>query len=315
MPVVFRAKHASTSHQCTISPPRHTFRTKSTHARFESAVHKPVPPPFLRLQRFPGNFGHSGIRRRALCIGINYYKQELELGGCVNDAKNISRLLIEHYHYTPDAIILLVDDSLDPRFQPTMANIQGWMRWLVDGAQPNDLLFFSYSGHGDQQADVDGDEADGWDEAIVPVDHKQYGIIIDDDMHEVLVKSLPCGCRLTAVVDSCYSGSVLDLPYLYCCDGPEECEVTASFITRKTAYADVILWSSCKDSQVCADTYVEGIAVSAMSNAFITCLSRNPDVTCGELLHALREIVRPYDGQKPQLSSSHPIDINVKFVM
>ena len=51
------------------------------------------------------------------------------------------------------------------------------MNWLVRGAQPNDSLFFHYSGHGSQQQDHDGDEVDGTDETICPVDYKDAGQI------------------------------------------------------------------------------------------------------------------------------------------
>jgi hypothetical protein len=54
------------------------------------------------------------------------------------------------------------------------------MRWLVQGAQPNDSLFFHFSGHGGQTEDLDGDEDDGLDETIYPVDFKQAGMIVDD---------------------------------------------------------------------------------------------------------------------------------------
>ena len=36
------------------------------------------------------------------------------------------------------------------------------------------------SGHGGQTKDLDGDEADGFDEVIYPVDFKQAGHIVDD---------------------------------------------------------------------------------------------------------------------------------------
>ena len=35
----------------------------------------------------------------------------------------------------------------------------------------------------------------------------------------MMVKTLPQGCRLTALFDSCHSGSVLDLPYMYSTKG------------------------------------------------------------------------------------------------
>ena len=39
----------------------------------------------------------------------------------------------------------------------------------------------SSSGHGGQTKDTDGDEDDGFDEVIYPVDYKQAGHIVDDE--------------------------------------------------------------------------------------------------------------------------------------
>lgn len=66
---------------------------------------------------------------------------------------------------------------------------------------------------------MDGDEDDGYDEVIYPVDYKSAGHIVDDDMHDILVKPLVAGVRLTAIFDSCHSGSALDLPYIYSTQG------------------------------------------------------------------------------------------------
>ena len=38
------------------------------------------------------------------------------------------------------------------------------------------------------------------DEAICPLDFRQAGLIIDDDLHTLLVKPLPAGVRLTALM-------------------------------------------------------------------------------------------------------------------
>jgi len=38
-------------------------------------------------------------------------------------------------------------------------------------------------------------------------------------MHRIMVMSLQPGVRLTAIFDSCHSGSALDLPYLYSTQG------------------------------------------------------------------------------------------------
>lgn len=38
-------------------------------------------------------------------------------------------------------------------------------------------------------------------------------------MHDLMVRPLPPKCRLTAIFDSCHSGTVLDLPYVYSTKG------------------------------------------------------------------------------------------------
>lgn len=74
-------------------------------------------------------------------------------------------------------------------------------------------------GHGGQTKDTDGDEEDGYDEVIYPVDFRAAGHIVDDEMHRIMVQSLQPGVRLTAIFDSCHSGSALDLPYIYSTQG------------------------------------------------------------------------------------------------
>jgi len=103
--------------------------------------------------------------------------------------------------------------------QPTKQNLLRAMHWLVKDARPNDSLFFHYSGHGGQTKDLDGDENDGYDEVIYPVDFRQTGHITDDEMHRIMVLPLQAGVRLTAIFDSCHSGTALDLPYIYSTQG------------------------------------------------------------------------------------------------
>ncbi|TFY80345.1 hypothetical protein EWM64_g3663 [Hericium alpestre] len=140
-------------------------------------------------------------KKKALCIGINYTGQKNALHGCINDAKGVRKFLIDYYHYDPKRIVLLTDDARDPHDLPTKANILGAMRWLVRGARTHDALFLHYSGHGGQTRDRDGDEVDGYDEMIFPLDYNRAGTIIDDVIHDTVIKPLPPGCRLTAVFD------------------------------------------------------------------------------------------------------------------
>ena len=77
-------------------------------------------------------------------------------------------------------MIILTDDNPNWHFQPTRQNIIQAMGWLARDARPGDSLFFHYSGHGGRQRDTDGDEDDGYDETILPVDFQKTGQITDD---------------------------------------------------------------------------------------------------------------------------------------
>ncbi|KAJ5084481.1 hypothetical protein NUU61_009060 [Penicillium alfredii] len=167
------------------------------------------------------NFQYSRCtgKRKALLIGVNYFGQKGQLRGCINDVKNMSTYLNQNFGYAREDMVLLTDDQQNPMSQPTKANILRAMHWLVKDAQPNDSLFFHYSGHGGQTPDLDGDEDDGYDEVIYPVDFRAAGHIVDDEMHRIMVQSLRPGVRLTAIFDSCHSGSALDLPYIYSTSG------------------------------------------------------------------------------------------------
>lgn len=98
----------------------------------------------------------------------------------------MSTYLNGHFGYKREDMVILTDDQQNPMSQPTKANILRAMHWLVKDAHPNDSLFFHYSGHGGQTPDLDGDEDDGYDEVIYPVDFRQAGHIVDDEMHRIM---------------------------------------------------------------------------------------------------------------------------------
>ncbi|ENI03763.1 hypothetical protein COCC4DRAFT_172506 [Bipolaris maydis ATCC 48331] len=208
-------------------PPRPGMMPTVNSNQWTHGNHSAPPPPPSGAQ----NFGHGAPngysfqysacngRRKALLIGINYFGQRGQLRGCINDVKNMSTYLNEFFGYKREDMVTLTDDQQNPMSQPTKANILRAMHWLVKDARPNDSLFFHYSGHGGQTKDLDGDEDDGYDEVIYPVDFRTAGHIVDDEMHRIMVAPLQPGVRLTAIFDSCHSGSALDLPYIYSTQG------------------------------------------------------------------------------------------------
>ena len=116
--------------------------------------HNAPPPPPQGAQGFGSgapsgyNFQYSNCtgRRKALLIGINYFGSKSQLRGCINDVKNMSTYLNGNFGYAREDMVILTDDQQNPMSQPTKQNILRAMHWLVKEAQPNDSLFFHYSG-------------------------------------------------------------------------------------------------------------------------------------------------------------------------
>jgi len=284
-------------------------------------------------------------RKKALLVGINYLRDpQSRLKGAINDALNMKRILIERYgfHEDPTSMVLLTDDQQDPWKQPTRSNITTAMQWLAADAQPGDSLFFHYSGHGSQVTDrsiivrdTSGDEEDGLDETICPVDYRTAGQIVDDDIWDLIVKPLPSGCRLTALMDCCHSGTGMDLPYVFTATGTLSTSAHMSYSGRgglfgrhkpkahapnnsRESRADAVLFSGCRDDQTSADTTIGFSSGGAMTNAFIAAITKYPNSTYIQLLYSMRSYM--LSGNKaftqiPQLSSGRLMDMNQPFTL
>ncbi|KAJ8586589.1 hypothetical protein M405DRAFT_771486 [Rhizopogon salebrosus TDB-379] len=250
-------------------------------------------------------------RKKALCIGINYIGQGRELRGCVNDAWNMSEFLKSFWNYAQEDIMVLTDEPyLNPKYMPTKRNILNALRWLVKDAQPGDCLFFHFSGHGGRIIDSDGPE-----KAIHPVDWELSGEIVSEILYDIMVKPLPTGCRLTALFDSCHSGTVLDLPYIYQANGRLESQAMNSQALAKYPSAQVVLFAGCGDLQGSGGIIRGGEFLGAMSAAFISSITANFNQTCLQVLASVKDILHQTQRQTPQLSSSYPIDANRRCLL
>ncbi|KDQ55374.1 hypothetical protein JAAARDRAFT_37382 [Jaapia argillacea MUCL 33604] len=211
-------------------------------------------------------------------------------------------------------MVLLVDESSNPREKPTKQNMLDAMKWLVRDAKRGDSLFIHYSGHGGQTRDLDGDEAYGYDDVIYPVDSDVNGFITDDELNTLLVRPLPAGCRLTALFDSCHSGSVLDLVFGYDANGkPTGSLVSDKFRALKSSAGEVVCWSGSKDTGTSADTVEGGVAVGAMSFMFMKQLTQQPNISYAQLLQTVGRTLRKQYSQQPQISTSQRMDLNAPF--
>jgi len=90
----------------------------------------------------------------------------------------------------------------------TRANTLAGMRGAAKALKSGDFFLLSYSGHGGQVPDTNGDEPDKKDETWCLYD----GQLIDDELYLELSR-FGAGVRILVLSDSCHSGSVTrDLP-------------------------------------------------------------------------------------------------------
>lgn len=255
--------------------------------------------------------------KRALLIGINYYGSTCQLAGCINDAHNMKAALeregYSQFHVLTDA------PGGDPAFRPTRAAILASLQWLVAGAAAGDHLFVHYSGHGTSTYDWSGDEADRRDEAWCPVDCATAGLIVDDELRDVLGG---CPARVLVVSDCCHSGTILDLRFNFKQTAHYEVAIQQN-PKYKTGAALCVCLSGCADHDVSADAW-EHNAVSkrmesqgALTAKLLAVWQRyGAGLTWRKLLKELWKNLREGGySQVPQLSASQFLDLNARVAV
>ena len=145
--------------------------------------------------------------KHGLVVGIDcypYLPQSSQLEGAVRDAEFAHQVLTERFGFSEPKLLLNED--------ATREAILREMYEMVRRVEPGDEAFFHFSGHGSQLQDLDGDEADGYDETLVPFDSGRGGHpnrdLVDDEIHRWLVELTATTDRAVLVIDACHSGSI-----------------------------------------------------------------------------------------------------------
>jgi metacaspase-1 len=250
--------------------------------------------------------------KKALLIGICYFGTSSQLNGCINDVENIKKYLLNNGYSLRD-ITVITDNT---RTKPTRAVIiKSILDIILSGA---DRIFIHYSGHGSYELDLDGDEEDGNDEALVPLDYATEGLITDDQLRSLFNFMKPTS-KITVVFDCCHSGSALDLGY-----SMEEMLLnkrsnTKQWCVKKNGnkYVDtngqVILISGCQDPQVSYDDFITGKYQGALSYCLLECLKTKPE-TWLDLLKNIRKMLKDNSySQISCLSSGRNIPLDHKL--
>ncbi|KAJ7034034.1 caspase domain-containing protein [Mycena alexandri] len=157
-------------------------------------------------------------QKKALLIGIRNSATEgyQELEASHSDVYGMRDMLLETWDYTESQITVLVDDNVEGHVQPTRANILRAIADFVKDVKEGDRLVFHYAGHSTQVENLrSNSEEDGKDECLVPMDGEE-NMIVDNELHDCLIKPLPYGSHLVAILDTCHAGSLLDLNHYRC---------------------------------------------------------------------------------------------------
>jgi hypothetical protein len=243
------------------------------------------------------------MKSKAILFGIDYLTSPSPLRGCSNDVKNMSSYLQAHLGY--DSVKTYTEQD-----NPTKVTTQGIIRLMYKLAIDSwslqlDRALIHFSGHGTAILDRNGDERDGKDEAICPVDYASSGVISDDILLRLFRYFNPA-TRLVCVFDCCHSGTVGDLQYSLSETNVQQIE------NQKTCPGNVVMISGCQDHQTSADAFnVSGRAQfsGAMTSCLLDCVRYrrmlSGTVSARTLVNDVQQLLRKKGfSQVPVLTSS-----------
>ncbi len=254
---------------------------------------------------------------RALLIGIDYTGTLSALSGCVSDMFYVKSRL--NGFYSRKNIQIREYHDRTTTSMPSRSNIISGIEWLVSDCKAGDHLFIYYSGHGGNVFDIGGDESDSRDETIVAFDGNQLTHFTDDDLWHYLIQPLVKGVTLTAMFDTCSSGTILDLSYSYRPKPQIGKYQTIHHTGRPPSPARVILISGCLDSQSSYEMLINGRYRGVMTTAYFIALSlcyrwkryhrqrgRHVNIRYDHMFNNIVKHIRKYGiPQTPQISAGN----------
>ena len=152
--------------------------------------------------------------KRAFLIGISEYPHKSEeRWGIIHGANDID-ILTGTLKKQGFKITKLTNRSA------TASNIRKGLNSFISSCKAGDMVYLHFSCHGQPVEDLDGDEADGWDESIIPYDALKKPIpgkyegknhILDDELNVFFGKirqKVGVSGFVCVVIDACHSGGM-----------------------------------------------------------------------------------------------------------
>ena len=235
-----------------------------------------------------------------LLIGIDYRGKENELRGCIDDIKHM-KVFLENRGY--DRFIILTEDGELPTGENIMRGFNSIIEWINN--EDVQEVWIHYSGHGSHIKDMDGDEDDGFDEVLIPLDYDKNGIISDDLINKYFISRIRDGVKIYIFMDCCHSGTIMDLEYK---------NINGEWIKNndKSVCGKILCISGCRDYQLsseCFNLNNNGRWSGALTTTF---MNFQKNISIREMLNEFKNKLEPFN-QIPLLTASWKFDIDKPF--
>lgn len=234
-------------------------------------------------------------RKRAFLVGISHYDTALTgyQWNNINGVEDVNLLspILKNQGFTVSA---LIDE------QATYQNITDQLSSFVNKTKKGDIVYLHFSTHGQPVEDINGDEEDGWDEAIVPIDaYKLYrkGVyegknhLLDDQLNAIVKKlrtKIGFSGILYVVIDACHAGTSsrandetvrgtkVGFTYNNKVFKPSAQKKSHYMIEASTKMSHVIFLEACRPDQVNMEIKVKGKRYGPLSYNIAQTLQQSP---------------------------------------
>lgn len=252
-------------------------------------------------------------RKRAFLVGISNYDTALtdyewnNIHGA-DDVALIAPLLKKQGFSTNT----LLDEKA------TFKNITTSLAKFTNNCNQGDIVYIHFSCHGQPFEDLNGDETDGWDEALIPIDaYKNYhkgkytgqNHILDDELSRYISsirKKVGNKGFVYVVIDACHAGTSSrgdeivrgtrmafskDRTKVY---NPPAEKKTKYRLASSPTLANVVFLEACKADQVNKEIKISGKCYGALSyniaqNLMSTTLTNNPSLLLERVKNSIKQ--------------------------
>lgn len=236
-------------------------------------------------------------RKRAFLVGVSHYDTALtgyqwnDING-VNDIGFLAPTLRKQGFKTAS----LLDE------QATYDAITKQLQQFIKKSKAGDIIYLHFSTHGQPIEDKNGDEADGWDEAIIPIDafklyrkgsYEGERHLIDDQLNSYVTelrKKVGHKGVVYVVVDACHAGTAsranddavrgthVGFSPNRKVFKPNKDKRSHFSISHDERLADVTFFEACRADQLNMEIKVNGIRYGALSYHLAQAM-RNTSIT------------------------------------